>query len=94
MRGEVKDMQNDESNYSAVSEALWAKSIGREILKFVKSRGVDMGQSVQNEAVELLEKIRAILDDDSLADPECFHRIDAIVDAFQSAGIPTARHDW
>ncbi len=53
-----------------------------------------MGQSVQNEAVELLEKIRAILDDDSLADPECFHRIDAIVDAFQSAGIPTARHDW
>ncbi len=94
MKNEVKDMQNNESNYSAVSEALWAKSIGREILKFVKSRGVDVDQSIHDEAVALLEQIKAILDDDSLPDPECFRRIDAIVDAVQGAGIPTTRHDW
>ncbi len=64
------------------------------MLKFVKSRGVDMDRRVHDEAVELLEKIRAILDDDSLSDPACFHRIDAMVDAFQTAGVPTARHDW
>ncbi len=77
-----------------VQEALWAKCIGQEVLKIVKSRGVDMDQRVHDEAVELLEKIRAILDDDSLPDPACFHRIDAMVDAFQTAGLPTARHDW
>ncbi len=87
-------MQNDERDHSAVSEALWAKSIGREILNYVKSRGEDVDQRVHDEAVALLEQIKAILDDDSLPDPACFHRVDAIVDAFQNAGIPTARHDW
>ncbi len=77
-----------------VQEALWAKSMGQEVLNYVKSRGVDVDRRVHDEAVELLEKIRAILDDDSLSDPACFHRIDAMVDAFQTAGIPTARHDW
>ncbi len=77
-----------------VHENLWAKVIGREMLKFVKSRGAEMDRRVHDEAVELLEKIKAILDDDSLSDPECFRRIDAMVDAFQTAGVPTARHDW
>ncbi len=84
----------DDLRGSTVQESLWAKSMGREILKFVKSRGVNVDQSIHDEAVALLEQIKAILDDDSLADPECFHRIDAIVDAFQNAGISTARHDW
>ncbi len=77
-----------------VQEALWAKSMGREVLNYVKSRGVDMDRQIHDEAVELLEKIKAILDDDSLSDPACFHRIDVMVDAFQTAGVPTARHDW
>ncbi len=84
----------DDLRELTVQESLWAKSIGQEVLKFVKSRGVDVDQRIHDEAVALLEKIKAILDDDSLADPACFHRIDAIVDAFQTAGIPTARHDW
>ncbi len=87
-------MQNDKNDRSVVSEALWAKTIGQEVLKYVKSRGVEMDRRVHDEAVELLEKIKAILDDDSLPDPECFRRIDAMVDAFQTAGVPTARHDW
>ncbi len=84
----------DDSRELTVQESLWAKSMGQEILKFVKSRGVEMDQRVHDEAVELLEKTKTILDDDSLSDPECFYRIDAMVDAFQTAGVPTARHDW
>ena len=93
-KSEVKDMQHYENDHSVVSEALWARTMGQEILKFVKSRGVDVDQRIHDEAVAQLEQVKAILDDDSLADPACFHRIDAIVDAFQSAGISTARHDW
>ncbi len=77
-----------------VQESLWAKCIGQEVLNYVKSRGVDVDRQVHDEAVALLEQIKAILDDDSLSDLECFHRIDAMADAFQTAGIPTARHDW
>lgn len=91
---EVRNMRSNQGNHSAVAEALWAKSIGREALDFIKSRGVSMEQSVHDEAVILLEKIRAILDDNTLDDPQCFHRIEAIVDAFSDADIPTARHDW
>ncbi len=72
-----------------VSEALCSRAVGQETLNFVKSRGEDIGETVKDEALELLEKIRAILDD-----PQCFRRIEAIVDAFSDAGIPTARHDW
>ena len=39
-------------------------------------------------------EIKAILDDDTLEDPECFHRIDAMVGAFGAKGLYTPRHDW
>lgn len=87
-------MQNNKSDSSVVSEALWARAVGQVALDFAKSRGEDINQKVKDEAVELLERIKAILDDDTLDDPACFYRIDAIVDAFGDAGISTARHDW
>lgn len=60
----------------------------------MKDERIDRGQQVDGAAVKLLERIKAILDDDALDDPECFHRIDAIVDTFHEAGIPTSRHSW
>lgn len=77
-----------------VSEHLWAKIIGQEVLKFAKDESIDRGQQVDGAAVKLLERIKAILDDDALDDPECFGQIEAVVDAFHEAGIPTSRHDW
>lgn len=77
-----------------IAESIWAKAIGQEVLKFIKNCGEDINQKVYGEALVLLGQIKAILDDDTLDDPECFHRIDAIVDAFHEAGIPTSRHNW
>ncbi len=48
----------------------------------------------ESEAVKLIAEIQGILNDEALEDPECFRRIDAIVDAFHDRGIPTDRHDW
>ncbi len=42
--------------------------------------------------MELIEQIRDILNDDTLTDPECFYRIEALVDAFADVGLYTTRH--
>ena len=43
----------------------------------------------------LLEQIRQILADDTLDDPECFQRIEAIVSLLESNGIDCGtRHDF
>ena len=43
-------------------------------------------------AVQLLRRIKEILDDEALDDPTCFQRIDAIVSAWHEAGLETDRH--
>lgn len=42
--------------------------------------------------VQLLRRIKEILDDEALDDPTCFQRIDAIVSAWHEAGLETDRH--
>lgn len=83
-----------ENREPTVAESLWAKAIGQEVLKFVRDRDEEIDRGVHSEALALLEQIKAILDNDTLDDPECFQRIDAMVDAFHEAGISTFRHDW
>ncbi len=46
------------------------------------------------EAMEALSKIVEILNDDGTDDPECFRRIEEIIDALRDSGIMTIRHDW
>ncbi len=86
----------DEQNYMrTVPEALYAKAIGKQVMDFVRSGDPKkFAEQADSEAVLILEKIRAILDDLSLDDPECFQKIEAIVDVFHAAGISTVRHDW
>ena len=43
-------------------------------------------------AVQLLRRIKEILDDEALDDPTCFQRIDAIVSVWHEAGLETDRH--
>ncbi|WP_297982956.1 hypothetical protein [uncultured Oscillibacter sp.] len=45
-------------------------------------------------ALRTPEKIRKILNDDSLNAPACFHRVEAVVKILESNGIETTRHDW
>ena len=82
-------------NKPSISETLYAQAIGEEILKYVKDYNPQaIAREADSEAVRLLEEIQAILEDDSLDDPECFSRVDAIVRAFHRRHIQTGRHDW
>lgn len=50
---------------------------------------------VERACYRTLEQIRAVLNDDSLDDPNCFYRIEAIVAAFEAMGSDGgSRHDF
>ncbi len=77
----------------------------KEILAHALSKGeikitfpgeeTDLCQIVENEAYKTLQKIKDILSDDSLDDPECFMKIEEIVCAFESIGSDGgSRHDF
>ena len=80
---------------SEIPQSLYEKVIGQQVLEYVEAlRAEELLASVESEALKLLSEIKAILDDDAIEDPECFRRIDAIVNAFWSRGIDTSRNDW
>ena len=50
---------------------------------------------IEKECMEVLGRIRAILADDTMEDPECFERIEQIVCAMESIGLSCgSRHDY
>lgn len=50
---------------------------------------------LENDCVAALARIRAVLADDSLDDPECFERIERIVCEMESLGLDCGtRHDF
>lgn len=80
---------------SEIPQALYEKAVGHQALEYVKTLGgEELLAHVESDALELLSQIKAILDDDAVEDPECFRRIDALVNAFGAKGIYTPRHDW
>ena len=80
---------------SDILKNMYAQAIGQEAVKYISPlRPGDVAPLINREALSLLTEIRAVLDDASLDDPQCFRRIEALVDAFHAHGIPTDRHDW
>ena len=76
-----------------ISEELFARAIGREVLNYVKDYDLHrMARQVNTEALLLLKEILDILDDASLDDPECFYQVERLVHAFHSRGLLTTRH--
>lgn len=77
-------------------EELAAEAIGLEAMRYLKQEETirRIARETETKAIEVLEEIRRVLDDDSLEDPECFSRIDAIVTALDGHGMYTRRHDW
>ena len=52
-------------------------------------------QTVEMVCYQALKQIRAILDDDSLSDPECFEQIEEIINVFEDIGSNGgSRHDF
>lgn len=75
-------------------DELWAKVIAQEMLRCTRHTGHQiMAGHVDSEAVRILSEIKKVLDNKSLDDPECFDRIEAIVNIFFRAGLSTRRHE-
>lgn len=94
MVGEVIHM-NVPNEYDTAMKELCAKALSDCIMNYMKPvTSEDLLRCIQSNAVTALAQIKTILDDESLDDPACFRRIDAIVDAFHKSGISTIRHDF
>lgn len=80
-----------------IAEELYVQSLGWEVLRFLKREEgnlLNLYRKTDSEALRVLEEIRRVLDDDTLDDPDCFRRIEAVVKAFHAHDISTTRHDW
>lgn len=72
---------------------LCANAIGNYIITYLDCLSDEaIAHMTELCAVQLLRRIKEILDDEALDDPTCFQRIDAIVSAWHEAGLETDRH--
>lgn len=54
-----------------------------------------IAEVIEGECFQAIKRIKAILDDDTLDDPECFYKIDEIVCALEELGSNGgSRHDF
>ena len=77
-------------------EQLTAEAIGLEAMRYLKQTETirKIARETEKRATETLEEIRRVLNDDSLEDPECFQRIEAIICAMENGGVHVNRHDF
>ena len=77
-------------------EELEARAIGLEAMRYLKQGETvkRIAAETDSRAMRALEKIRSVLNDDSLEDPECFQRIEAILTALEDYGVFPSRHDF
>ena len=81
--------------FSAKDE-LTIYSIGALVLSHIKKDEVlkEILLAAESNAMKTLNEIQEALDDDTLDDPECFKRIEAILKVLENNGITSSRHDW
>lgn len=77
-------------------EQLVALALAKEIYKeegpYLKNDGTNI---LERESFLILQKIRAVVQDERLDDPECFHRVEEIICLLESAGLDGGvRHDF
>ena len=80
-----------------IAEELYVQSLGWEVLRYLKREEgalLNLYREVDSKALRVLEDIQRVLNDDTLDDPDCFNRIEAIVKTFFSHEVSTSRHDW
>ena len=80
-----------------IAESMYAQALGWELLNCLKEEDRNIARRIReidSRAVQILEEIREVLDDDTLDDPDCFERIEKIVKIFYKNDIDTLRHDW
>lgn len=78
---------------AATYDEFYSRAIGKEVKRWARGHDPEsFTKGADSEAVLLIRRIKAILDDDTLRDADCFLRIDAIVLEFCAVGIPIDRH--
>jgi hypothetical protein len=79
-----------------IEEELFAQAMGEIALQYLKQEEIleNLLQKMESEALQTLREIKTVLDDSSIEDPECFLRVDALVETFHAHGLKTTRHDW
>lgn len=89
-------MYSDEYLEHCCSDAhntLYRQALGALMLKAGRAaQEEEIDRLAECSAVEILERIRKILNDESLNDPECFLKIDSIVSLFHENYMDTDRH--
>lgn len=80
----------------SAQDDLTAYSIGSLVLSHIKQDEVlrEVLSAAESNAMRILNEIQEALDDDTLDDPECFKRIEAILTVLENHGITSLRHDW
>ncbi len=79
----------------SIHDELYARAIGWQVLEYLRREHPgEAAKEIEGDALRVLEKIRTILNDHTLDDPDCFQRIDLIVQTFYANGIRTDRHDF
>ena len=57
--------------------------------------GADLDRLMEDRCWQALAEIRAVLNDETLEDPECFQRIEQIVGIYEELGLGGgSRHDF
>lgn len=78
----------------SVQDELYARAIGWEILNYLRGEhSMELWGEMEQDALQILEKIKHILDDPRLNDGDCYEKIEQIVQTFYAFGISTSRHD-
>jgi len=79
----------------SIEEEFAAQAIGAEVLKYLKRTWTPqmLAREAENRAVKVLEDILRVLDDDTLDDPQCFLRVQAILNVLEANDIYSTRHD-
>ena len=74
--------------------ALYHAVVGKMVLEHMERvHPTVISQAVENRAVQTLEAIRCILENNRLSDPECIQRVDGLVRLFyQELDIKIDRH--
>ena len=80
-------------NFDQTARQLCTNAIGNYIITYLDCLSDEaIAHMTELCAVQLLRRIKEILDDEALDEPTCFQRIDAIVSAWHEAGLETDRH--
>lgn len=82
-------------NEQQILRDLYIRELGELNIRFWESADPAAAlPAVESRTLRLIAEIKSVLDDETLDDPECFHRIERIVNALAAGGVSTTRHDW